>query len=307
MNRLVVARRRARKAPSKRAARRRRRRRIRTDAPMDSDLMAPSTKSARRLQHISCALATVPTAADAESSSGRVIAQISKGERGVPVHLVRQPTSFRPIHVGRNGRLAPGEPQALQAALVEGGVDTESRKVWRGDVGWDDSERKGYTQGDSGLPTRTQELKQLLATFASPQLTRADCTPKGLAAQTEFFHEHGFVIIEDVIQGEALRQAQAAYAAAMAGPLRDWEAQRGGGRRVDEEWFYLEPRKDMYINVPLDYLNNPVLLHILDSPQLIPVVQSVVRIRQASSCLCTRLRTSKPFVANRIFVTDGPR
>ena len=238
--------------------------------------VAQSTQSTRRLQHLSNALATAPTAAEAQSSSGRVIAQISQGERGVPVHLVRQPTSFRPVHVAPNGRLAPGETEALQAALAEGDVDAAWRPAWRKDVDWSDGERKGYEQGDSGLPTRTQELRQLLATFASSQLTLADCIPKGLAAQTEFFHEHGFVIIEDVIQDKTLRQAQAAYAAAMTGPLRDWEALRGGGRRVDEEWFYLEPRKDMYINVPFDYLNNPVLLEILDSPQLVPVVQSVV-------------------------------
>lgn len=242
--------------------------------------MASSSQTTRRLQKVSCGLATAPTAAEAESSSGRVIAQISKGERGVPVHLVRQPTSFRPVHVAPNGQLAPGEPEALWAALAEGDVDAPWRKAWREDVDWTDSERKGYTQGDSGLPTRTQELTQLLETFASPQLSLAECTPKGLAAQTEFFHEHGFVIVEDVIQGEALSQAQAAYTAAMAGPLRDWEAQdqRGGGRRVAEEWFYLEPRKDMYVNVPFDYLNNPVLLEILDSPQLVPVVQNVVNL-----------------------------
>lgn len=182
----------------------------------------------RRLQRVSCALATAPAPAEAaESSSGRVLAEISKGERGVPVHLVRQETSFRPVHVLPEGRLAAGEPEALRAALAEGDVDSAWREAWRGDT-VDDSERKGYAQGDTGLPTRTQELGQLLATFDSPQLTLADCTPKGLAAQTKFIHEHGFVIIEDVIQGEALRQAQTAYTAAMAGPLRDWAAQRGG-------------------------------------------------------------------------------
>ena len=56
-----------------------------------------------------------------------------------------------------------------------------------------------------------------------------------------------------------------------------WEAgQRGGGRRTEEEWFYLEPRKDMYVGVPLDHVANPVLLEILGSPRLVPVVQAIM-------------------------------
>ena len=196
---------------------------------------------------------------------------------------MRQPTSFRPVHVTGDGQLQPGEAEELRAALAEGDVDVAWREAWRGDAIFEDAaaplwqSKQPNAKGDSGLPTRTQELGQLLATFASPQLTLEDCTPKGLAAQTEFFHEHGFVVIEGVIQGEALRHAQAAYTAAMVGPLDEWEAaQRGGGRREDEDWFYLEPRKDMYINVPLDYVANPVFLDILDSPQLVPVVQRVM-------------------------------
>ena len=34
--------------------------------------------------------------------------------------------------------------------------------------------------------------------------------------------------------------------------------------------------RDRYINVPLDYAENPVLLEILDSEQLIPLVQSIM-------------------------------
>ena len=56
---------------------------------------------------------------------------------------------------------------------------------------------------------------------------------------------------------------------------------------MDEEWFYLEPRKDMYVNVPFDYLKYPVLLEILDSPQLVPVVQSVVSNLPLRPCCTT--------------------
>ena len=141
---------------------------------------------------------------------------------------------------------------------------------------------------------------------------------EGVTAQRDFFREHGFVIVDAILEGEArvaprlsphnstaqplytrfpysfssccpkvtsgfcligeeLRQAQAAYTAAMAGPMAAWEAaQRGGGRRAAEEWFYLEPRKDMYVSVPLDHAANPVLLEVLGSPRLGPVVQAIM-------------------------------
>ena len=273
------------------------------------------------LQHTGAAT-TVPTAAAAElhlaaptqSSSGRVLQQIAKGERGIPAHLNRQPTSFRPVHVGADGRLLPSELQLLEAAILASGGGTaglQAHAPGRVELPRADPESKGYRPNDCGLPARLQELKQLLATLGpQPQpLTLEACTPVGLAAQRAFFREHGFVscrdrimlcsivfhvcfsvqisvlsafplqvVVEGVLGPDSLRKAQAAFTEAMAGPCAAWaNAQRpGGGRREQEPWFYLEPRKDMYINVPLDYAANPVLLEILDSPQLLPLVQSIM-------------------------------
>ena len=63
----------------------------------------------------------------------------------------------------------------------------------------------------------------------------------------------------------------------MVGPMAEWEAsQRGGGRREAEPWFYLEPRKDMYVGVPLDYKEEPALLEILDSPRLLQAAEAAM-------------------------------
>ena len=63
----------------------------------------------------------------------------------------------------------------------------------------------------------------------------------------------------------------------MVGPMAEWEAsQRGGGRREAEPWFYLEPRKDMYVGVPLDYKEEPALLEILDSPRLVQAAEAAM-------------------------------
>ena len=59
--------------------------------------------------------------------------------------------------------------------------------------------------------------------------------------------------------------------------MAEWEAsQRGGGRRETEPWFYLEPRKDMYVGVPLDYKEEPALLEILDSPRLVQAAEAAM-------------------------------
>ena len=144
---------------------------------------------------------------------------------------------------------------ALETALAEHGDEDASPPPPRALHVGGEQERKGYGPGDSGLPTRRQELRQLLATLGPrPRLTLADCTPSGVPAQREFFRENGFVIVENILQGESLREAQSVFTAAMEQPLAAWEqAQRGGGRRETEPWFYLEPRKDMCAPRTLSY------------------------------------------------------
>ena len=207
-----------------------------------------SSSAGRRLRRVASQLLKNNTAGEQEylsSTSGRVLAKISQGERGIPTHLVRQPTSFRPVHVGMDGRLLKSEVVALKTALAEHDHDQASPPPRALDLG--DPDRKGYVVGDSGLPTRREELEQLLVTLGPrPHLTLADCTPSGVTAQRDFFRENGFVIVEDILQGASLRAAQTVFRAAMEQPLANWKnAQRGGGRRETEPWFYLEPRKDM--------------------------------------------------------------
>ena len=249
----------------------------------------------RRLRHVAAALLRTQPQARAQhelppppsaSTSGRVLEEIAQGELGIPLHLVRQPTSFRPVHIGADGRLLPSEVEALETALAErpgeddGAPELTTTRRRRALAAEQEPQidRKGYRPDDCGLPTRREELAQLLATLGPrPRLTLPDCTPRGIVAQRAFFRENGFVIVDGILQGESLRAAQSAFSEAMAGPLAAWEeAQRGGGRRETEPWFYLEPRKDMYIGIDLDHAASPVLLEILDSPQLLPVVQSIM-------------------------------
>ena len=171
---------------------------------------------ARRLRPLARALGAAEQEAPPSSSSGRVLDRIAQGERGIPTHLHRQPSSFRPLHVGVDGRLLPGEVAALEAELAAGGAALDRPAPPRIDVFSDsaleDTNRKGYAADDSPLPTRRQELTQLLLTLRpQPRLTLADCAPRGRRTQREFFLEHGFLIVEDIVTGETLRRCQAAY------------------------------------------------------------------------------------------------
>jgi hypothetical protein len=69
---------------------------------------------------------------------------------------------------------------------------------------------------------------------ASPPHSRgrtpqAMCKPDPGPAQVEFFHEHGFVIIPGVLEGEHLARAQAAWQKTMEPQYAVWEAEREKG------------------------------------------------------------------------------
>jgi hypothetical protein len=139
-----------------------------------------------------------PAAAVPLSSSGRKLVEIARGERGIPAHLNRQPSSFRPVHIGRDGQLLPREVEAITAAMAAPGSDepvppraevqfsADGREIPRPSYlpRLAEGDHKGYQPSDSGLPTRRQELGQLLKTLGpQPQLSVADCTPSGVTSQ----------------------------------------------------------------------------------------------------------------------------
>ena len=63
----------------------------------------------------------------------------------------------------------------------------------------------------------------------SAQLTLAECCPPNLAEQVSFFHKNGFCVVEGVLEGAALAEAQAAYTAVMQPAWAEWEAERAKG------------------------------------------------------------------------------
>jgi hypothetical protein len=56
------------------------------------------------------------------------------------------------------------------------------------------------------------------------------CKPQTPEAQIEFFHEHGFVILTGILEGERLERAQRVWNSVMEPQYAAWEAERAKGR-----------------------------------------------------------------------------
>jgi hypothetical protein len=104
------------------------------------------------------------------------------------------------------------------------------------------------------------------------------CKPEPGPAQVAFFHEHGFVIIPGIIEGERLARAQSAWNALMEPQYAIWEAERakgsGGFRRTEGGGFAEGTTVSRrYFDLKgLMEADEEVWVDMMDSPKFRPVI-----------------------------------
>jgi hypothetical protein len=131
-----------------------------------------------------------------------------------------------------------------------------------------------------------QRLRTVLG--PRPPLPPSECAPLGLEAQTAFFWENGFVMVENVLEGAELAACQAGVGALLPAAMAKWETQRASSLGVARHTFAYTPegvekfgsRKDFGLEFEalLSMEDDGVApgLSCIDSEKIYPLVRRLV-------------------------------
>ena len=175
-------------------------------------------------------LAAPPTAAAQALSAGRL--DVSALPHELVTSLMRpEPT-------------LPSEAEASMAYL--GAPRTPGvQPLWDRASGGVSAEQLGRVQElqQAAIERRDFELAQQyesLLACVSPRAdpwTTADCAPTSVEEAAAFFFNNGFVVCENVLQGEALVSVQAAWVALQEPVVAEWQAAREHGVGINRHGF----------------------------------------------------------------------
>jgi hypothetical protein len=85
---------------------------------------------------------------------------------------------------------------------------------------------------------QAKTLQQLLRVLRpQPRRSALDCAPTGAEAKAQFFFENGFVVLENVIEPDALARLQAAWSQVESETLPQWEDDRSHGVGISRHSF----------------------------------------------------------------------
>ena len=104
------------------------------------------------------------------------------------LHLAEQMTLPRPLNQDDSGFLVPEDVMMLQ-----------------------ELEAKAVGRRDYRLAAHLRDTLDVLTPRPGGPLTLADVAPEGVNAQLSCFWENGFVVLHELLQGEALERARAAW------------------------------------------------------------------------------------------------